>query len=437
MKNNHPPKDTDNFESVLFIAFLFTLVGAVIGLLGQGYNFLSFLFIDQGKFDDFINGVVQAKAYFSPELLDLEGFSQVAAPLTIVYYLFWQLFIGSYTDVYLAITFLYLIYVFSLHLLIKKRKAWILLSLSYPLWYLFGRGNPDILAGIVLIYAIWMLDKNKPVSYLLFGALASIKFPYAIFGAVAIFIDFTKVGWRKSFKSLFIFSISLITFFFVPFKLRPWPISTQVDVFFAIVRQYYSDYVIGDAGLLHNSSLFGFIKSFYYLFFGGKIKSIENAREISTSLANLYTYILVLIGLLLFFRLFNFKLINLKSRIIDIVAPELFLLATFVVIFAPQVSADYRLALLIPTLAYLININSEFLRLNSVKVLLFLLLIPKHFIYWRFSFHDPGVTLNTVLNGPLLLILSYKLCSFISSKSEKRYSEPKRVVSRHKSKKNK
>lgn len=377
--------------------------------MGIGYDFFTFLFISIGRFDDFINGVIQAHLYFSPELLTKVGFSQVASPITITYYLFWQNFVHSFEDVYVVLIILWLFYVYLLKKLSKNLILSILLGLTYPILYLFGRGNPDIFAGFIMMFAFMcVLKKYRTLAYILFGVLGAIKIPYILFGIVYLLSSY---GFKRIYIHTIILFSSFSFFFFMPLLQRPWSVSSQLVVFNRIVDQYFSDYVVGDAGLLHNSSIFGALKSLFYLTGIPDITTVVQARDFSATLITIH-YIIVLI-LAIFLAGYWFKTKLAFPFIPEKNLPLAFYLTGLGLVWLPQISADYRLALLIPCISLLWRTESKILNDKLGIFLLFILLLPKHFLYWKFSFHESGVTINTLLNGVILGILFVRIYLFL------------------------
>jgi len=397
------------FEKLLpwYLSFLFLFI--ILGIAGIGYDFFKFLFISPGRFDDFINGVIQAQLYFSPELLTKVGFSQVASPITITYYLFWQNFVHSFKDVYIVLIILWLFYVYLLKKLSKNLVLSILLGFTYPILYLFGRGNPDIFAGFIMMLAfICVLNKYRTLAYILFGVLAAIKIPYILFGIVYLL---SSRGFKRISKNTIVLFSSFAFFFFIPLVQRPWSVSSQLVVFNRIVDQYFSDYVVGDAGLLHNSSLFGALKSLVYLTNIPDITTVVEARDFSSTLITIhYMLIAILAIFLIVYWLKNkwtFPYIPEKNL------PVAFYLTGLGSVWLPQISADYRLALLIPCIALLWRTDSKILNDKLCVLLTFLLLLPKHFLYWKFSFHESGVTINTLMNGVILGVIFVRIYLFL------------------------
>jgi len=57
--------------------------------------------------------------------------------------------------------------------------------------------------------------------------------------------------------------------------------------------------------------------------------------------------------------------------------------------------------------------DSKILNDKLCVLLTFLLLLPKHFPNWKFSFHESGVTINTLLNGVILGVLFVRIYLFL------------------------
>ena len=62
---------------------------------GAGYQIYNFMFFGTGRFDDLRGGIVQNKFFFSPQLLDNEGFVGVASPPMIFMWRIYEIFVKT------------------------------------------------------------------------------------------------------------------------------------------------------------------------------------------------------------------------------------------------------------------------------------------------------------------------------------------------------
>jgi hypothetical protein len=423
-KKNTSKELNSNYSRIMTFALLlfFVLQTALfaIGELGVGYPIFKFLFLGYGKFGDFVDGLVLTPAYFSSLLADMETFSQPQGPPVLVFYDFWRSITPdlAVTDsnlikiyqVFLILILLALIFLWVLNKISNSIKYSIFLIFTYPFLFLFGRGNPDLICVILLGLAIWALQKSRfTSSAVLIGLMGAFKIPYL---ALAIlFIPARRV------KMLIYTSLSFVFFFFGSLLTRPYGMLEQLKTFQIITERYFRDYALGDGGHLFNTSVFGLTKTLGYLLTKQDFKTIEQLLDFNSALLILYYGIVVLILVAIgFYYSWHAGALTLPN---EKLLPEVLFAATLILIALPQVSADYRLALLLPPLAWMIGSNSK---LISPKLLIIssILFLPKHFIQFDHNDLLRGTsTLNSIANPIILLIMLFQTLKFLGIESKK------------------
>ena len=423
----------------IFLGSLFSLMLSAIfyvaGYFGFGYNIFGYLFLGQDTFSDFLQSTLFAELYYNPGLGDdvNSGFSQPLGPPLIFYYLAIRRVFPSfdvYTQAEMPIILAGLILLalmallFTLLLLITRNPLFsLLLVFSHPIIFIVGRGNPDILLCILFSLFIILQSKNKELlSATVLSLMIATKLPLVIF--VTIFL------YRRQLKG-FVLAPTLATiFFFGSLTFRPFVVSEQFATFRIVTDRYFRDYVIGDGGTLFNNSLFGLIKSLFYLIFGSSLDSVSDLVEMNTNLSRYYWgLILVLIFLFLTYLISNlggkksFSTSFLLKGIQEIDWSEILFVLTILFILIPNISAEYRLGFLIVSFAGLYSRNSSLLARKEFLALFFITLIPKHFIIFEDSLQVFGTfTFASIINPTLLLTLLFLTLNILKSRIRFTYS---------------
>ena len=264
----------------------------LVSELGAGYQLFNYMFLSTGRFDDLRNGIVQNRYFFSPELLDIKGFASVASPPMIFMWRIYEFFVRTESALLVSLIFTFLVLVLVIWLATRDVYATIFLSTMHPILFAFARANPDMwvliatcIAGIALIRG-----KNWVVA-VMFGLMSALKFPFLLFGLMFIM--------RKDFKNLALQAVITVAAFLLPLTAKPWSIPDQINVFNVIVARYYQGYVIGDAGMLFNVSLFGLEKPLMYLLQGNGLLTADQARDVAIAALTVQIVSLILLLVLL------------------------------------------------------------------------------------------------------------------------------------------
>jgi hypothetical protein len=299
----------------------------------------------------------------------------------------WQMygyFVKSEYALWASLILTYLLLVFAIWKATRNVYATVFFSTAHPVVFAFVRGNPDMwvliatcIAGIALIRGkIWVVA-------VMFGLMSALKFPFLLFGLIFIV--------RKDFRNLALQAIVTIAAFLLPLTAKPWSIPDQINVFNVIVARYYQGYVIGDAGMLFNVSLFGLEKPLMYLLQGNSLLTPTQARDVAVAALTVQIVSVVLLSVLLLAVPVYQRIKSRKTSVNQISSStEIDLYLAFFLFLAllqcllPQVAAEYRLAQLVVIVALLYSVKSRFLEDLSNLVILSLIFLPKHFLVISF-----------------------------------------------------
>ena len=382
---------------------------------GAGYQIFNFMFLSTGRFDDLRGGIVQNKFFFSPQLLDNEGFVGVASPPMIFMWRIYEIFVKTESALIISLILTYLVLALVVWLATKDIYATIFLLTLHPILFTFTRGNPDMwvliatcIAGIALIRG-----KNWVVA-VMFGLMSALKFPFLLFGLIFLF--------RKDLKNLALQGVITIVVFFLPLFGKPWGIMEQINVFNTMVARYYQQYVIGDAGMMFNVSLFGLEKPLMYLLQGNSLLTVDQARDVAIAALTVEIISLILLSVLLlavpvYQRIKTSKGSNIQlssSSETDLYLVFFLFLALLQCIF-PQIAAEYRLAQLVVIVALLYSVRSKFLEDRLNLIILALIFLPKHFLVISFPAGVANIlTISSLISPMLLIVMAFRIQSYLS-----------------------
>jgi hypothetical protein len=388
----------------------------LLSQLGVGFQLFNYMFVGKGKADDLKNGILENRYYFSPQLLEIPGFSSVASPPMVFLWQIYEYVVKTDFAIWASLIFTYLILVYFIWKVTRNIPTTAFLLTLHPVLFTFARGNPDMwvliatcIAGIALIRG-----KNWVVA-VMFGLMSALKFPFLLFGLIFLF--------RKDFKNLALQGVITIVAFFIPLFTKPWGIMEQINVFNTIVARYYRDYVIGDAGMMFNVSLFGLEKPLLYLLQGDKLVTASQAEDVAASALTLHLVSLILLSvLLLVVPTYHYKKSNKvsnnqlsSSQETDIYLVFFLFLALLESLF-PQIAAEYRLAQLVVIVALLYSVRSRFLEDRLNLIILALIFLPKHFLVISFPAGVGNiVTISSLITPVLLTILAFRIQKYLSN----------------------
>jgi len=424
--------------SIVAATYLLSWITILISLTGIGFPIMTYMFNQAGVLDDLENGILLSKTFYNPNLLTLPDFAWIASPFTnLVNYISNSLFltpnsfecrilnvvvnctpsthltVGGYpfliSDFAVIIWFLasLIIFYWLISKISKNRFLALLLSTSYPFVYALSRGNPDVLASILLAcLIISILNKKVILSFILVAFLTAIKIP---FGLLLVPLVFAYPKIKNFLTFITVTGLSYI----VPLLIMKsnGSILSQLNVFSTLVKRYNIQYAINDAGLMHSTSLLSFSKvALFYLsnFFGIGINT--NSFKFAT-----YFAIAALVFIYTAIRIWPI-LITLRNQKMQDLLIDCLLICIILIILLPTVSQDYRLSLLIPLLAV------KFRNYFDSKPIIFvicLILMSKNFMQITFPLNSWGTTIGALLNPIIMLILLHILINKINQKALK------------------
>ncbi len=377
----------------------------VMSLLGIGYPLVQFLLTGRGAFGDLVDGLILTPIYYAPELAQNTTFSQPNSPLTILFYrlvrIIWPSLVTTnwlevdWTSVF---QFLALMLVFTFILLKKVSGSFLttfLLMFSYPMWFLYGRANPDIYCLILFTAYILSLNSRRFfLSAIIIALMGAVKLPF-------FFVSISLILVRK-FK-YFIFSLILLPiFFYGPLIFFGYPFWDQVKSVAKVAEHYHRDYVLGEAGSMFNNSLYGLLKITKYAFFSPDTLTAQALLASNEYLVRVHNIIVIIILLLLFVFVFKLNSVLPQRHFSQVDLARLTIILVSFSILLPYISAEYRLALFLPLIGVLIRTKA----FDTHSALLFaMLLIPKSFYTFQFGSEVFGVHFLSSALNPILIIV--------------------------------
>jgi len=415
VKNWSNPHTKKLFKQIGIFSITSQVLLYLFSQFGAGYQLFSYMFLGAGRFDDLRNGIFEHRYYFSPQLLDIPGFASVASPPMVFVWQMYGYFVKSEYALWVSLILTYLLLVFAIWKATRNVYATVFFSTAHPVVFAFVRGNPDMwvliatcIAGIALIRGkIWVVA-------VMFGLMSALKFPFLLFGLIFIV--------RKDFRNLALQAVVTIAAFLLPLTAKPWSIPDQINVFNVIVARYYEGYVIGDAGMLFNVSLFGLEKPLMYLLQGNSLLTPTQARDVAIAALTVQIISVVLLSVLLLGIPIYQRIKSRKTSVNQISSStEIDLYLAFFLFLAllqcllPQVAAEYRLAQLVVIVALLYSVKSRFLEDRLNLILLTLIFLPKHFLVISFPAGVANIaTISSLISPVLLIFMAFRIQMYLS-----------------------
>ena len=415
VKNWSNPHTKKLFKQIGIFSIASQVLLYLFSQYGAGYQLFSYMFLGAGRFDDLRNGIFEHRYYFSPQLLDIPGFASVASPPMVFVWQMYGYFVKSEYALWTSLVVTYLLLVFAIWKATRNVYATIFFSTAHPVVFAFVRGNPDMWVLIATCIAgIALIRRKNWVVAVMFGLMSALKFPFLLFGLIFIM--------RRDFKNLALQAVVTIAAFLLPLITKPWSIPDQINVFNVIVARYYEGYVIYDAGMLFNVSLFGLEKPLMYLLQGNTLLTTDQARDVAIAALTVQIVSVILLSVLLlgvpvYHRVKNSKASDKQpssSSETDLYLVFFLFLALLQCLF-PQIAAEYRLAQLVVIVALLYSVKSRFLENRLNLILLTLIFLPKHFLVISFPAGVANiVTISSLISPVLLIVLAFRIQSYLS-----------------------
>ncbi len=390
---------------------MFSLIVYALGTLGLGYSILEYLFYGVGSYGDFINPIYSYKSMYSPQILiDNPSYGEVFSPAVNAMSSIFEIFIRRTLDVQIFLLFSWVITFSLIKKLVDDNKITLMLGLTFPVLFTFGRGNQDYMIGIftALLLLFWNREKLIFISSIILGLIIAIKINYIYFLIPYIF--------QRKFQLTSLTLIFFSVFFFIPIYINNenGTLFEQISIFINILQNYNTLYAINGAGSLHNSSLFGLetilIQNYLELVNGGI--EIEKFRSVLENLLSLH-YFLALLFLSSITVYIVFFIPNLLK---SVNFSELFFFCNLIFILLSPVSAHYRMMNTVIMVCGLIYFKSKLIEDRIFLVILFTLFAPKTFLFWQNSNDGTYSTLDSIINPILILTLIFRIIYFWKSR---------------------
>ena len=269
----------------------------------------------------------------------------------------------------------------------------LILFSAYPFWFAYFRGNNDIWLFPLLGLAYLQFSKKNYNLFTLFIVSAAAIEPYNILFLVAL-IPLKKYKYIL-YSSIYLF-IYLLSMAFVGEK----NLGRYISLFEYTGKWYNESYVINNSGLLANNSIWGLLKVVTFMF-----RPTNLTPE--SFIYHFYT-----IGTLLSVCVMTIYLARKKLQI-----EYFFAITSLEILFFAPTSANYKLITFL--LSFFIIIYKMNIDLFANKIFLALslaLLLPKEFIWFKFTNEPLGATLGTVVNPILEIIMIFAILKINSRK---------------------
>jgi len=289
-------------------------------------------------------------------------------------------------------------------------NIYITLGLLFSNSFLFtlGRGNLASLATIFIAVSFMYILKKK---YWVAVVLISLAVWYQIFYIVFAALFFVE---RKYKYAAYTFLVS-ITITLAGWLLFGKSFDTNFKIFLHFNEKWNLGYVIGDNGLLHNNSLFGGLKGLFYIYAQYSNLGLSSIQQNVLYLNRIYILLVLMVGISLcvaYFKTFW------SSGIPSKISGEFLSFVSLLSATLLPVSPDYKWLPVLFGFAYMIRTRSPFLNKQNV-ILIVLLILPKYLVIYTFPWWEPGMTIGTILNPALSLIIIIRLFGFIMNFGKK------------------
>lgn len=381
--------------------------------VGIGHDLLNYLTQKPGLFDDFFNPLVNAmsKPVLSSSVLQDPSFNSPFTPFNMYFYRVLGAFSFpnpyAFAIFYLGIV-LFLIILSGQKFLRGKKELYILLS-SYPFIFALSRGNVSLFMLFILFLALKSIHEQRWFqATLLLSFMTAFQFPYAIFFILI------PIYCNKYFKPLLLGVLTSISFYILPFFVIGKGFRDCAKTFLALNERWIQTYLTENNGIFNGVSFYGGLKSLFLIIFGN-----ANSQSQLTIILN-YLNILYLptLIILMTFLAFNSKILKIWKIRIENEEFKSYLSVIIALIFVgfPQVSALYKMIFIIP---FVLQIKTLYEPKNRRMLYLFVaLFLPKDFLHFSIPIYGPGVTLTSIVNPVLMLILIIQISNKLKNFSK-------------------
>jgi hypothetical protein len=357
-------------------------VGIMGAALGRPYPWNGFLFNPQWLFSDFYELAAINKhlnPYFEPATLK----SAYPPAANIIGWMF-GLLKNNGVDVYLLIFAGFFSFLGLKNFNCKGNpRAWLytlfIVFAAYPVIYLADRGNMELFALIPFFFFVDFYRREKYfAAALMLGISAALKITPA-FMVVLFLLD-------KKWREAALCAVCAIAVSLLCALLLQGGITATVSGMISNFKDYKAAYLPTGYGLVFGNSVYGGLHALLCAFSGS-----EPDKPFDFLMA-VYPFIALCLAAWLVW----------KAKAQSEPWKKWFLLVTALVTL-PSLSADYRLVYFLAPLFLFVNAREDEPRAALYCVLLGLIFIPKHYLY----FNSPEVSSSAVLTPLLALALSY------------------------------
>jgi hypothetical protein len=348
-----------------------------------GYPIFRFLTSEIGTFDDLRNPLYFATNYYknypNGGINPGNPIEYLYTPFQVAFYSFFSHFPFRFSLIFLTLVTCGVL--FSCIYFYCRTQTLLLLGVfSYPLIFAVSRGNDDLWLVTILLIALTTLK---------FGNLRSAGFLFAVLVSfdpllLIFLIPFLKSMYRRFLVSFTACSIALFLIPLAYFKRSPL---VAIQDLFLSYADYRDGYVAGNGGLLMGNSFTGVFKSLYLWLSGA-------------NMSHSFSTLISILGLLLELTLCGVIFLRAKKDSFD--SGNLILLVCILTLFGGA-GADYKLLYFIVPFVFIWGKKGT--SLSVVPVLICILVIPKHWVWWTFVFDSSGFTINSIINPIILFIL--------------------------------
>jgi hypothetical protein len=374
-------------HEILFVFILISgyLLNTIYYLYHRGKEFPynTFLWLPDHKFTDFSSNW---NALRDP------GISNDSKYLVLDYYPIWNFihFLFSRISNFEIAKFIYLSLIIIIsynliyeHVVKKFSSQSILVSnsivlLSYPVLFVFDRGNIEFLAFCFLFAFFVIPEKHLYLKILAYSLSCLIK-PWPLIMLPVLVYKYRK-KFLLTFSTVTLISIVCVPLFLNFYYFENFGISLDLNRNYQTSVDYTKFMVFDQVGLAYSHSLYNLISI---------LTSAVNVGLANKTLLLLYT--IASVGTIIFV-LYDFFKSNYEIW-------KFYGICIILMDLLPYVSADYKLLNIYILLYLLLKFsNSDRTRFNSLFILIAVLMIPKNiFIY--------GYTLGSALNPIILVII--------------------------------
>jgi len=355
------------FSQLILVSLLFFLSNIF------GLNIFIITFNQTGTFDDFENLLKLEPIAFADDV------TYGVTPFLVDFYR--QInSLPTTLAIWIYSCFNLLMILFVLNRVIKSKLVILIILTSWPFIFMISRGNNDIWVFCILILLSFNLINSKTWNSILVGLLFSID-PIICIILLILFVIFNKIQAK--------YILITIVFLNAPLLIRKDLLTLENLVSFTSQLIGFRNKMLiqGDGSLFSNS--FDFL-----------IKASSNLVKFNPN--NLSIVNLLVLITILSLTLSSLMSVKLRDPYFKYVYFGI-LITAYLLIFSP--SPDYKLLFLaIPMLGNM-SIQTPVNNYRFEFLLIILIWLPKHFIYFGYSDTFSGYTISTLINPILLLIL--------------------------------